>query len=288
MSEICEVCNHKSLTSLFEKDSYHYEKCPNCGLIRIHPQPTDEALEAIYQNGYYAAWGETEDVFRSIKRKTFTSLLNMIPENIRGGKLLDVGAATGILMELACEWGYEPYGVEASQDGAASIARKFGAERLFADYFDQIDFAKTGLIGNFDVVTMIDLIEHVRDPNEALRQAHSLLKSDGFLLLFLPETGSLSARVLGKKWNYYAPEHLFSFSKNCIAQLLQKNGFKVYKMGASPKYLNIEYASNVLKRIPGSFGFLRPILALTPPAMKRIPIPLYVGQMTVLARKEKV
>ena len=129
----CEVCSHHPLSSLFMKDGSQYEECPQCGLIRIHPQPADETLENIYQNDYFAAWGKSEGDFRVLKRKTFTSILDMLPQEKRSGKLLDVGAASGILMGLAQEWGFQSYGVEASRDGAAAIAEKFGTDRAFSD-----------------------------------------------------------------------------------------------------------------------------------------------------------
>jgi ubiquinone/menaquinone biosynthesis C-methylase UbiE len=287
LSTPCEVCDHTPLAPLFEKDGYPYEKCPDCGLIRIHPQPTDETLEAIYQNDYYGTWGKSEDVFRSLKQKTFASILNMIPEESRGGKLLDVGAGTGILMELARESCYELYGVEVARDGIEAITRKFGAEHVIPGYFEKIDFAAMGLISAFDVVTMIDLLEHVREPNEALRKAFSLLKTKGYLLLCLPDTSSLTARIFKKRWNLYATEHLFSFSKICLSRLLRNHGFKVCKLQAAPKFMTIEYIHNHLLRNPGVFGFLCPLLALTPSPLKRIPIPFLCGQMKVVACKEE-
>jgi SAM-dependent methyltransferase len=211
----------------------------------------------------------------------------MVPEKSRGGKLLDVGAATGILMEVAQEQGYESYGVEVASDGVETIKQKFGAERVFSGCFDQIDFTAAGMMGKFDIVTMIDTLEHVRDPNEALRKVYSLLKPKGYLLLYFPNTASWTARILGKRWNYYCPEHLFSFSQDCISQILLKHSFKVCRLEAAPKYLTIEYFNNVLERIPGSIGFLRSFLAHSPSALKRIPIPLYVGQMKILAQKEE-
>lgn len=286
MSYSCEVCNNKVLKHLFEKDGYQYERCENCGLIRIFPQPSDVALEAIYQNDYYGAWGKSEDVFRSLKRKTFASILNMIPEESRGGRLLDVGAATGILMELARELNYAPYGVEVSREGASAISQKFGAERVFSGYLEQIDFTETDMLGTFNVVSMIDLLEHVRDPNEALRKAYSLLKPKGFLLLCLPDASSLTARVLGKRWNYYIPEHLFHFSYDCMSQILIKHGFKVVKQKAAPKYMTLDYIYSMNSAHPNGFDFLRSLLALVPFSLKQITFPLYIGQMKILALKD--
>ena len=199
---------------------------------------------------------------------------------------MDVGAASGILMDLAQDWGYQSYGVEAARDGASAIARKFGADHVFNGYFDQFDFSAAKFAETFDVVAMIDILEHVRDPNAALRQAYSLLKPEGYLLLCLPNTASWTARLFGKKWNLYVQEHLFSFSKECLAQILRKYKFKISRMEAAQKYMTAEYIHSYLIRYPGSVGFLRPFLSLIPAPLKRIPFPLHTGQIKVLAQKD--
>jgi 2-polyprenyl-3-methyl-5-hydroxy-6-metoxy-1,4-benzoquinol methylase len=281
----CGVCGNTLFLLIFKKDSLSYEKCSNCDLIRIHPQPTDEELDAIYQNGYYEAWGGSENAFRIMKRKTFSSILGRLPKKKEKGRLLDIGAATGILMKLAQERGYEVYGVEPSLEGVKIIKEKFGANHIFNAYFDQIDFSAKGISEAFNVITMIDLFEHVREPNEALQQARSLLKVNGMISLCLPDTSALSAKIFKKNWNLYIPEHLFSFSHRNIVQLLEKNGFDILKFVTQPKYMTLDYMQGYLLRYPNGIGFLRSFLSLIPSVLKRIPILLYVGQMTIFAKK---
>lgn len=284
----CEVCGRGSMLNLFAREGYYWEKCKNCGLIRINPQPTDGELEAIYQNGYHAKWGKTEDIFYSMKKKSFASLLNLISENCKKGKLLDVGAATGILMEVAKEKGYDPYGIEAAKDGAAEIVRKFGPEHVVTGYFGEIDFNESNFLGTFNVVTMIDLFEHLRDPNKALCIVNALLEPGGFLLLLMPDTSSWTAKILGNQWNHFILEHLFYFSKGCIAEILRKHKFKVIEQKSRPKYYNITYLHNVLETHPGCMGFVSSLLSLAPARLKTIAVPLYLGEMTVLAQKKEI
>lgn len=283
----CEVCDCRDMIAVFQKGNDAYQKCPQCGLIRIYPQPSDDTLAAIYQGNYYQAWGENEDVYRQIKRMTFSRLLRLLPlETPQGKKLLDVGAATGLLMELAAEYGYDVFGVETAADGVAAIARKFGAHKVASGYFNQIDVASLGWNAQFDVVVMCDLFEHVRDPNQTLQFACELLNPNGYILLYLPNTASFSCKILGKTWEYFSTEHLFSFSLPNIRQMLHKHDLDVITSISFPKCLNIDYAIAVTGRLTGGRASqVMPLFAKLPRRMRRIPLLVPVGQMAVVARK---
>jgi 2-polyprenyl-3-methyl-5-hydroxy-6-metoxy-1,4-benzoquinol methylase len=241
----CEVCKNLEIKPLFVKDGYPYQKCPKCGLIRIYPQPTDEQLDAIYNGGYYDNWGKDESIFIDMKKKTFSKILELLPAIENGkNKLLDIGAATGILMELAKECGYDVYGIEAAKDGAEIIRQKFSADKIFNGYFDD-NFSKWQ-DNSFDVIVMCDLFEHVRNPNAILKKTYALLRPQGLLIMYLPNTNSLTCSVLKKRWSYFVPEHLFSYSNKNIKTILENNGFSLNKIRTEKKYLNAQYAQSVL------------------------------------------
>ena len=284
----CQVCGRNNIKPYFNKHGYPYQICKNCGLVRIFPQLTDEELESIYHQGYYEHWGGDEEVFRLMKIKTFAHFLDhFIRPKITtdGARLLDVGAATGILMETARERGYDVYGMEAAQDGAALIAQKFGRDHVVNGYFGKGDDWPAEF---FDVICMSDLFEHVRDPQTVLRKAHTLLRSGGFLLMSLPDTGSLSRKILRRQWSHFIPEHLFSYSRDNIKQILIKEHFSIRHIGSARKDLTIEYAGNVWHSMGGGVvdrlaSFL---CRLVPRWLAVRPFPLYVGQMVVLSQKE--
>src|SRR4051794_32338780 len=129
----CEVCSGTQFTALFDKDDHSWVRCRSCALERIDPPPTDDTLGAIYGKHYYDAWGLHSDVstVSQLKKATFSYVLNQLPPLPRGAKLLDCGAATGFLLEIAKEKGFEPYGIELSEFGANAIAEKFGKDRAF-------------------------------------------------------------------------------------------------------------------------------------------------------------
>ena len=94
----------------------------------LDPQPDDPTLASIYQKEYYDAWGiqRDEDLTRAMKRATFARMLRPLRTRFPGTpRLLDCGAATGYLMEVAAAMGMEPYSAESSEFGASRIAEKF-------------------------------------------------------------------------------------------------------------------------------------------------------------------
>src|SRR5581483_10585275 len=135
LSRPCEVCGSCAFAFRFEKAQHRFVRCDRCGLERIDPQPTDETLAAIYGKHYYDAWGlhRDEELVRQLKRGTFGFVLANLHAPRAGARLLDCGAATGFLLEVAKERGWEPYGVELSDFGAEAIAKKFGANRIFRE-----------------------------------------------------------------------------------------------------------------------------------------------------------
>ena len=78
----------------------------------------------------------------------------------------------------------------------------------------------------FDVVKMIDVIEHLKLPKDNLEKAFAILKPGGIVTIETGDIGSLSARLAGSRWTYFnRPEHICFFSKRTLIALLKQIGF---------------------------------------------------------------
>jgi hypothetical protein len=121
----CEVCKGLAFSELGEKNEHRFERCIRCGLERIEPQPTDETLDRIYGEHYYDAWGlrTDEGTVETLKRGTFTRIIRGLGPVRHGARVLDCGAATGFLMRVARDAGYEPYGAELSTSSSTCVIR---------------------------------------------------------------------------------------------------------------------------------------------------------------------
>ncbi len=220
----CEICRGKDFASLFEKADHRFVRCIECGLEKIDPPPTDETLAAIYGRHYYDAWGLEQDgeSVAQLKKGTFGYVLDALP--VRRGKLLDCGAATGFLLAVAKERGFEPYGIELSEFGADAIARKFGPGRSFRGEMEEASFPDVG-DGGFDAITMCDYIEHERFARRVLEKAKPLLAKVGVIALTTPDTESLTRKVLTSGWSHYKVEHLHYFGRATLTRMLNELGF---------------------------------------------------------------
>ena len=257
----------------------------------LDPQPDDATLAGIYREEYYDAWGiqRDEEVTRSLKRATFARLLRpvlgLLPQSPR---LLDCGAATGYLMEEAAALGMEPYGVELSEFGAGQIAAKFGPSRVFRGPFDQAAFADADR-DFFDVITMIDFIEHVRDPVSTLAKAHTLLRPGGIIILLTPNAASLSRRIMRGRWLHFKVEQLYYFTPRSLTECLERAGFDKARVRPAWKSMNIHYVTHQLAQYkhPVLTPVANVLSRISPGPLRRAMFPASFGEMLAVAVVKK-
>jgi hypothetical protein len=186
--EPCRVCRGTLSTAfhgvvLADVDAT-YCICTDCRSLIV---PTPHWLERSY-----AAELHPDPDFGLLRRCLFIHRtlrrmrsVHLLPKPCRS---LDYGAGKGILVRLLLDeawdaWGYDPL-----------------ATPLFAE-----DRILTELpSGPFDVITMIEVIEHLCDPVDTLGRLRSLLAPSGVMLL---STELFDHEIHGRSWHYLAPQH---------------------------------------------------------------------------------
>jgi 2-polyprenyl-3-methyl-5-hydroxy-6-metoxy-1,4-benzoquinol methylase len=143
--------------------------------------------------------------------------LQAIPQ----GRLLDVGCGSGEWLTFMRELGWLVEGVDFDDD-AVKVARKDGLE-VKCGSLEHQGFPND----NFDVVTLSHVIEHVPDPVETLAECVRILKPGGKLVLFTPNSASLSHNLFKQDWRgLEPPRHLHIFSEPSLRQALESVGIK--------------------------------------------------------------
>ncbi|HVV83029.1 MAG TPA: class I SAM-dependent methyltransferase [Kofleriaceae bacterium] len=273
---------------MFDKADHHFVRCTGCGLERISPQPSAETLARIYGAHYYDAWGlhDDEATVAEQKRGTFRFVLGKLPAPAPGTRLLDCGAATGFLLDVAQDLGYRPYGLELSEFGARAIADRFGADHVFCGELEHARFPDAGA-GDFGVVTMCDYLEHVRDPRRTLELARDLLAPGGVLAITTPDAGSPSRRLLRTGWTHYKVEHLFYFNQRNLARLLEDLGFTSVTFHTLWKSLTLDYIGHQFEVYPhpALTPVARAVTRLAPARMRAWPLPFSTGELLAVARR---
>jgi 2-polyprenyl-3-methyl-5-hydroxy-6-metoxy-1,4-benzoquinol methylase len=152
-------------------------------------------------------------------------LLQKPPGEIR---LLDVGCSTGAFIAVADRMGFVAEGVEPAPQ-AASSAQVAGL-RVHQGLLEEIVFPDQ----SFDVVTMFEVIEHVRALLPMFRECRRILKPDGLLVIGTGNADSWTASVMASRWEYFHIEkhggHVSFFNPVSIRLLVERSGFRIESM----------------------------------------------------------
>jgi 2-polyprenyl-3-methyl-5-hydroxy-6-metoxy-1,4-benzoquinol methylase len=200
-------------------------ECAGCGVLALHPQPTDEELAAAYSAEYYGASrrkfivpiAALVGVFQGGRARVVARLLP------RAARILDVGCGNGGFLMQMQRRGFSVEGTEWTAASAARVPRESGIGVHVGDLLDVHLPPQT-----FDAVTLWHVFEHLRQPDLALRKIRVLLRPEGRLLMSLPNAESAQAQRFGRDWFHHdPPRHLFGFGLHSLAQLLEDSGFRV-------------------------------------------------------------
>jgi SAM-dependent methyltransferase len=209
------------------------------------------------------------------RARQMQSILRTIGKFKKRGRLLDVGAGIGLLVEEACKLGFDAEGVEPSRAlQAAAVARHVPVH---------LGVIPSGEInGLYDIVSAIDVIEHVDKPLDLLRAMRDLLAAEGIGVLVTPDVGSITARIMGQKWWHFRPAHIGYFDRHTIGLSLVHAGLLPITIGRPTWYLPVDYLlTRVVSYLPSNNGLALPRIL----SRIKVPINLYDSLIVVFRRK---
>lgn len=193
-------------------------QCQCCGLIYVNPRIhleagtlpySPEAEEAYFQD---TCSQRTYACQRLVER--FSSWYGARPD-----RLLDIGCGDGVLLDACERAGIDFVGTEVSPVLVERLRNQYGNRIRYAE--ELASFPSE----SFDVVALINVIEHLEKPGEIVAEARRLLKPGGVFLVHAPNMAGLPARLHGKDWHQVQPlVHLYYFTPVSLKQLLKKAG----------------------------------------------------------------
>lgn len=155
--------------------------------------------------------------------------------------LLDIGAGAGLLVHEAKKQGLTASGVEPSGSLVTIARERFGVDLLHGT------FPHPALAGQkFDMVFLIDVIEHVSDPLLLLTSCRAALSRNGVLILVTPDICSVAARVLGKKWWHLRLAHVCYFNRKTITAAARKCGLEPVRFLRARWFFPVGYLTECL------------------------------------------
>jgi 2-polyprenyl-3-methyl-5-hydroxy-6-metoxy-1,4-benzoquinol methylase len=221
----CPSCVSSSHTVLFVKRGYPIVRCNECGLVFSNPQVDESVvLDEYREGGANDLWVDVLTSPRQLEldREKFGEILNELEPYRGAGRLLDVGTSIGLFLRLALDRGWSGEGIEFSRRALA-----YARDELALDVDDA---PIEELEGQYDVVTVLSVLEHVNQPREFLRHIARLLKPGGATYLIVPNVDSLACRVLHEQAaTFDGRNHLVYFSPRTLREVLERERFEVVR-----------------------------------------------------------
>lgn len=225
----CNLCGGADTRPFARRGGMRVVRCTGCGLVYVNPRSQVRDLELHYNSGASSRIEYYLDA-EAADRRTFAGILRLVGRLApKGGSLLDVGPCTGTFLTQAREAGFVVHGVEINAS-AARYCRERGLD------------VRTGVLasdsypsGSFDLVVMGDVLEHVPDPLQTLRDAARVLRAGGHVVISTPNIESAAARLLQVK----PEEHLYYFAAATLEAVLRKAGLMPVQITTLDRYRNL-------------------------------------------------
>jgi 2-polyprenyl-3-methyl-5-hydroxy-6-metoxy-1,4-benzoquinol methylase len=228
----CNICGSENI--------YHYHtagekvniyRCKNCSIQFMNPQYSDQYLKE-----YYSDYIIDEPEWEEPLVYCHNYYLSIVEKYVQKGRLLDVGAGKGYLLEAAIGRGWETEGYDIDLELTKKLNKKYNVNIYCGDF-------ESAISGNeaYSAVTLHQVIEHIKNPLPYLKKIHQILKPAGILLIVLPNIQSRSAifklalEKLGiRKKNigayYDTSHHMFYYTPSSLCKMVESCGFKVEYM----------------------------------------------------------
>jgi SAM-dependent methyltransferase len=225
--------------------AYRIAADPQYGFLRVDPTPSVEEVEQYYLNEFYS--GEykqfndsqlevqqaQKDFFR-LRYQFIHDFCEKLLGPLTGRALLDIGCGYCQALLYFKERGLKVHGLEPSKEGA-----EYAASHDIPCVQSGIETMPKELGRRFEIVTLLNVLEHLREPARALIEIRErYLAPGGVLAIDVPneyndfQTTANAMHNLGEWW-VHAPVHLNYFSPSSLRRLLEQCGYRVVGAEAS-------------------------------------------------------
>lgn len=226
--------NKEEEQTLDQVKGYRIVKDCETSHARIDPTPQQADLDKLYREEYYGDEKphyitrhledkEWWDFVYAGRYKIFEKLLDKDRREI-----LDVGCGAGFFLDIGRSRGWTVRGVEPSKQAFQYAVHELGLS-VENTFFNQNSFEETA---TFDAVHCAQVLEHVADPAQVLRDIHSNLNAGGIACIVVPNDYNPLQEILRKEegfrpWWLVPPHHINYFNFKTLGGLLESCGFEV-------------------------------------------------------------
>ena len=189
-------------------------RCSRCGAATTDPWPSEAELDRAYAGPYRPRGGRFSGPGDLLLRHARASLADRLDAIAPPGRVLDVGAGEGILLDALRRLGRDATGLERTSTREDVLARDLSEVE-----------------GSWAAIVFWHSLEHQPEPARALEQAVSLLAPGGVLVIAIPNAESLQCRLFGRRWLALdPPRHLVHLGSVVLRRRLVEMGLLVERV----------------------------------------------------------
>ena len=205
-------------------------RCTICGQLTSRCS-TETYLESMKEfDDPKGTWptGKSEKRLLRHTKQIVTHMERYLDKRVREIRLLDVGCSSGAFVAAAQSVGMEAEGVEPAS-APAKTALESGL-KIYQGLLEELNLPSA----SYDVVTLFEVIEHLKDPLSLLKECHRILREGGLLVIRTGNTDSWSAHYQKGHWEYFSIEahggHVSFFTPASVARLAERSGFLIERL----------------------------------------------------------
>ena len=232
----CPICASPSIGKLYVAKDYTVSgelfevwRCNSCSVGFTQDVPDASTIGPYYAAESYVSHtdsskGFINSIYHKVRSYALLTKKKLVTRLVgkNTAALLDIGAGTGAFAHTMLNAGWEVTGLEPDATAAKQALLKYNIQLQPADTIYALGSHQ------FDAITMWHVLEHVHDLHGYFKRFSEILKTDGVLVIAVPNYTSTDASIYGKNWAALdTPRHLYHFSPVSMKLIADTHGFKL-------------------------------------------------------------
>jgi SAM-dependent methyltransferase len=225
-------------------DSFLAVRCRHCGLVYLDPRPAGSALSIIYPDSYHAFDFSSQSfglIYRIRGWLEMRRLLGATRELEAHARILDIGCGNGFHLGLLRQFGEPGWRLEGVEvNPRAILAARRAGFTIHEGPAESVMLPQSA----YDLVLLIQTIEHLGDPLGVLRAIRRALKPGGRLIVVTDNAASLDARIFAERhWGgYHFPRHWYLFDARTLRRIAQAADLEIVSLSTLVSPVNWLYS----------------------------------------------
>jgi len=234
LQNICLNCGaedsplYLTASDIFQQQHQYY-KCDCCGLVFMYPLPSDDILARAYDTSYYGE-GDTEKfksslVVKFIDRMSKRRAVRFASHLNARARIMDVGCGNGRFLEHlhGLKKNYDLNGIEVNAKAALRASERLSSKAWIHTVTDLETFFGRNA---FNGISYIHVFEHIDNPRETMDQLETVVRTDGIVMIVIPNVESRQAKRFGSHWLHLdPPRHIHFYPPELLCSEMEKRGF---------------------------------------------------------------